>query len=100
MKAKALIKGRYCKVVIKAITKRLNRLCLILELLKNAKRLQSDSVFMNKIKERSNTAVFKPNATIKLGFLFNTNCSRHNHENKEFQIILIIPDFSSGIIKT
>ena len=55
----------------------------ILELLKSAKGLQSNSDFMNKIKERSNTAIFKPNATIKLGALFNTNCSRHNHEKKE-----------------
>ena len=37
-----------------------------LELLKGAKRLQSNSNFMNKIKEISNTAIFKPNATIKL----------------------------------
>ena len=55
----------------------------ILELLKSAKGLQSNSDFMNKIKERSNTAIFKPNATIKLGALFITNCSRHNHEKKE-----------------
>ena len=46
---------------------------LILELLKGAKRLQSNSDFMNKIKERSNTAIFKPNGTIKLGALFITN---------------------------
>ena len=55
----------------------------ILELLKSAKDLQSNSDFMNKIKDRSNTAIFKPNATIKLGALFITNCSRHNHEKKE-----------------
>ena len=57
----------------------------ILELLKSAKGLQSNSDFMNKIKERSNTAIFKPNATIKLGALFSnfSNCSRHNHEKKE-----------------
>ena len=55
----------------------------ILELLKSAKGLQSNSDFMKKIKERSNTATFKPNATIKLGALFITNCSRHNHEKKE-----------------
>ena len=55
----------------------------ILELLKSAKGLQSNSDFMNKIKERSNTAIFKPNATIKLGALFITNCNRHNHEKKE-----------------
>ena len=37
---------------------------------------------MNKIKERSNTAVFKANATMKLRALFITNFRRHNHENK------------------
>ena len=52
---------------------------------------------MNKIKERSNTAIFKPNVTIKLGALFITNCSRHINENKELQIILIISDFSKGM---
>ena len=72
----------------------------ILELLKSAKGLQSNSDFMNKIKERSNTAIFKPNATIKIGALFITNCSGHKHENKELQIILTIPDFSRGINKT
>ena len=36
----------------------------ILELVKDAKRLQSNSDFMNKIKEPSNTAIFKPNAAI------------------------------------
>ena len=75
-------------------------MALILELLKGAKRLQSNSDFMNKIKERSNAAIFKPNATIRLGALFITNCGRHNHENKELQIILTIPDFSRGINKT
>ena len=54
---------------------------LILELLKGAKRLQSNSDFMNKIKERSNTAIFKPDATIELGALFITNCIRHIIEN-------------------
>ena len=55
---------------------------------------------MNKIKGRSNTAIFKPNATIHLGDLFITHCIRHNHENKELQIILTIPDFSKGMTKT
>ena len=54
----------------------------ILELIKGAKRLQSNIDFMNKVKERSITAIFKPNATIRLGGLFITNCSRHKHENK------------------
>ena len=63
-----------------------------MELLKSAKRLQSNSHFMNKIKERSNTAVFKP-----LGALFITNCSRHINENKELQIILTIPESLRGI---
>ena len=72
----------------------------ILELLKGAKRLQSNAHFTNKIKEKYNTAIFKSNTTIKLGALFITNCSRHNHENKELQIILTIPDSSRGIIKT
>ena len=71
-----------------------------LELLKGAKCLQSNSDFMNKIKERTNIAIFKPNATIRLGALFLTNCSRQNHENKELQIILTMPDFSRGINKT
>ena len=48
---------------------------MILELLKGAKRrhrvILSD--FMNKVKERSSTAIFKPNTTIKLGALFITN---------------------------
>ena len=72
-------------------------LYVLLELLKGAKHLQSNSDFMNKIKERSNTAVFKPNATIKLGALFIANCSRHTYENKELEIILTIPNFSRGI---
>ena len=53
-----------------------------LELPKGAKRLQSNYGFMNKIKERSNTAIFKPNATIELGALFITSCIRHFIENK------------------
>ena len=72
----------------------------ILELLKGAKRLQSNSNFMNKIKEISNTAIFKPNATIKLGALFITSWSIQNLEIKELQIMLTIPDFSEGINKT
>ena len=64
----------------------------MLESLKSAKRLYSDFVFMNKIKERSNTAVFKP-----LGALFTSNCSRHINENRELQIILTIPESSRGI---
>ena len=71
-----------------------------LELLKGAKHLQSNSGFMNKINERSNTAIFKPNATIKLGALFITTWSIHNLEIKELQTILTIPDFSEGIDKT
>ena len=71
-----------------------------LELLKGAKRLQSNSNFMNKIKEISNTAIFKPNATIKLGALFITSWSIQNLEIKELQIMLTIPDFSEGINKT
>ena len=58
-----------------------------LELLKGAKYLQSNSDFMNKIKQKSNIAIFKPNPTIRLGALFITNCSTQNHENKELQII-------------
>ena len=46
---------------------------MILELVKGVKRLQSNSDFMNEIKERSNTEIFKSNATIKLGALFITN---------------------------
>ena len=71
-----------------------------LELVKGAKCLQSNSDFMNKIKKKSNIAIFKPDATIRLGPLFITNCSRQNHENKELQIILTMPDFSRGINKT
>ena len=73
---------------------------LILELLKGANGLQSNSDFMNKIKESSNTAIFEPNVTIKQGALFITNCSRHSHENKELQIMLTILDLSRGINKT
>ena len=54
----------------------------VLKLFKGGKRLQSNSDFMNKIKERSNTAIFKPNATIKLGALFITNSSRNNREKQ------------------
>ena len=57
----------------------------ILELLKGVKCLESNSDFMNKIKERSNTSIFKPNSTIRLGALFIINCSRHNHEKKSFR---------------
>ena len=71
-----------------------------LELLQVSKCLQSNSDFMNKIKERTNIAIFKPNATIRLGALFITNCSRQNLENKELQIILTMPNFSRGINKT
>ena len=73
---------------------------IILELLKGAKRLQNNSFFINKIKERSNTVVFKPIVTIELGALFITNCSRHISENKELETILTIPDFSKGINRT
>ena len=52
---------------------------------------------MNKIKERSNITIFKPNATIELGTLFITTYSRDTNESKEFQIILTISDFSRGI---
>ena len=52
---------------------------------------------MNKIKERSNITIFKPNATIELGALFITTYSRDTNESKEFQIILTISDFSRGI---
>ena len=68
-----------------------------MDLLKGAKRLQNNPVFMNKIKERSNIAFFKPNETIELGALFITICSRYINKNKELQIILTIPDFSRGI---
>ena len=71
-----------------------------LGLLKSAKCLQSNSDFMNKIKEKLNIAIFKPNTTIRLGALFITNCSRQNHESKELQIILTLSDFSRGINKT
>ena len=71
-----------------------------LELLKRAKCLQSNSDFMNKIKEKFNIAIFKPNTTIRLGALFITNCSIQNHENKELQIKLTMSDFSRGINKT
>ena len=71
-----------------------------LELLKGAKCPQSNSNFMNKIKKRSNIGIFKPNATIRLGALFITNCIRQNHEKKELQIILTMLDFSKGINKT
>ena len=74
-------------------------LFLILKLLRGAKRLQKNSDFMNKIKERCNTTISKPSTAIKLGALFITNCSRHNHENKELEIILTIPDISRGINK-
>ena len=82
------------------MTKKMTDCYETLELLKGAKCLQSNSDFMNKIKERSNIAIFKPNATIRLGQLFITNCSRQNHENKELQIILTMLDFSTGINKT
>ena len=39
--------------------------------------LQSNSDFTNKIKERSNTPVIKPNVTIRLRTLFITNFSTH-----------------------
>ena len=54
----------------------------IFELLNCVKRLQSNSDFMNKIKEISNTATFKPYAASELGDLFITNCSRHMNRNK------------------
>ena len=53
-----------------------------------------------KSKKDINAAIFKPNATIKLGALFITNWSIHNLEIKELQVILTIPDFSEGIDKT
>ena len=84
----------YVDVCILAHLKRIS------ELVKDAKRLQSNSDFMNKIKERSNTAIFKPNATIKLGALLITNCTRHNHKNKDLQLILTVPDFLRGINKS
>ena len=71
-----------------------------LEVLKCAKCLQSNSDFMNKIKEKFNIEIFKPNTTIRLGALFITNCSIQNHENKELQIRLTMSDFSRGINKT
>ena len=67
------------------------------ELLKGVKCLQINSDFMNKIKEVSNTAVFKPNVTIRLKALFITNCSRHINKVIQLQITLNIPDFSRGI---
>ena len=70
-----------------------------MELLKGAKRLQSNFDFMNKIKERPNTVIFKPNVTMRLGSLFITNCTKHNHENKEFQIKLAFPDIPRVINK-
>ena len=52
---------------------------------------------MNNIKERSNTAVFKPNANFEQGTLFITSCSRHIIENEELLVALTIPDFSMEI---
>ena len=56
-----------------------------LELSKGVKRLQSNSDFINKIKERSNTAIFKPNATIKLGTYLLTIVADITMKTKSFR---------------
>ena len=56
-----------------------------LELPKGVKCLQSNSDFINKIKERSNTAIFKPNATIKLGTYLLTIVADITMKTKSFR---------------
>ena len=56
-----------------------------LELSKGVKRLQSNSDFINKIKERSNTAIFKPSATIKLGTYLLTIVADITMKTKSFR---------------
>ena len=58
------------------------------------KHLPSNSDFINKIKERSNTAALQLNPIIGVGTLFNTNYDGYFNKDKEFQITLTIPDFS------